>query len=427
MAGPARRVLMLAYRYPPCRAHPTAAARSQAFARHLSDFGWVPTVLTPDLPEGFCGLASCRHEGGPAALPAGRVAAVPVEPLRRARLRPRVRGAVLRRLVDASLAGRRFPNDWSAVAAAQAQALHAGEPFDLLWVTAGPFAQVGLGESIAATLGIPWVVDLRDPVSRILGGSGLRRRIERRQRTADIAAVRRADGVIHATEGFAREDKAVGVTSDVAIRHGFDPDLWTQVRAQPRPRQDHLDVVYAGRFYPGEREPGPIVEALRILATTRPDLRDQVRLSYFGPTPGLLLEAAAHAGVSDLVIDRGHVSPTEVPSALHQADVNLLLTNMLGIKDWPGGKFVELVAAGRPILVLPDLDDWITEVVVGRGLGVAARDAAEGAKALVELVERWQTDTLDAQSTLDEVHDMSSHGGAGELASVLDRVVTAAR
>ncbi|HEM47447.1 MAG TPA: hypothetical protein ENO23_10440, partial [Alphaproteobacteria bacterium] len=155
----ARRVLMLCYHYPP--ANTGGVRRSVAFARRLPGRGWEPIVLTTG-----------RFGGGPGA--AGERVVRVSEPhgamLSRAPAEAGGKAGGLDSLRRALVrwADRRLmiPDNkirWAWRARREAREIVDGGGVDLIYATSPPHSTHLLALRTARRLGVPWVMDLRDP------------------------------------------------------------------------------------------------------------------------------------------------------------------------------------------------------------------------------------------------------------------------
>lgn len=435
-----RRLVMLAYWYPPCQAYPTAAARVLGFARHLPDLGWRPVVVVPDLAAaGLCDCEACRRADTAGDVDGVEVRRVPVRagPLFRAWSRVRPPGdrwspssaagggstspgrAALAAMVAPARALAETRAAWSSAAtAALDDCLPAA---DALWTTSWPYLHAAVGRRAAARHGVPWVADLRDPVSRVGGEVGLAATAAGLRRRGFARDLRRADRVIEVSEPLAALDAPWLGSLPEVIRSGYHPGDWEGVGAVRDP--DHLTLAMTGSFYRGLNEPGPFLAGLAEFVGSLPN-RDEVRLEYHGRQGALLQQAAEEAGVADVVRDRGWVSASELRPRLRGADALVLQANTAALQGVPGGKFYDYLAAGPPILAYPGADRFVAEVLATTGAGVSPRARPELVGELRALHAAWRVgDSASRGRDEAEVRRFSQEVGAARLATVLDEVV----
>lgn len=431
-----RRVLMMAYWFPPCVRWPTAAARAAGFARYLRKEGWEPVVLAPDLSGGICFCGGCGEDGGerneafdgvetirlPVALRRGVALARSLRSRNsggkdEGRASPRPKFETLALFFEVK-------TDWVALARERGELLVSEGAFDAIWTTSPPFETLRVGSHLTRRTAVPWVADLRDEISRIHGQRPLaekaamvRRRILRRD-------ARRAAAVVAVTPTLAEVDSSWLGREVVAIPSGYDPRAWPASADREPSTNERFTLVYAGKFYEGYRVPDPALLGMRSFIRGLPaSERDSVRFVYYGRDGDFLRLRAAALGLLPWVEDRGFVVGSTLRYSLISADVLLLLTNVVGHDGVPGGKFYDYLAAGRPILAVPGGDDFVDEALRSTRAGLSASEPREIAEALAHWYESWRTaGRVPSQGLPEAAAAYSIDTSARRLASLLDRV-----
>jgi glycosyltransferase involved in cell wall biosynthesis len=215
------RALIVAYYFPPRGGAGTQ--RFAKFCKYLPQYGVQSTVLTSAVGDK---TTHAPHDDATllrdSATEVVRVAA-PARPGLRARLR-----RALRLQIDA--------DDWAAAAAERAVHEARVRRSEVVVTTLSPFAAWRIGSRVQRELGIPWLVDLRDPWSldgwRIFLTGWHARRDLAEMRTA----LRTADYVIAnvpaARTAFVELGADPGRT--VVIPNGFDDEDFAAAAAPPR-------------------------------------------------------------------------------------------------------------------------------------------------------------------------------------------------
>ena len=169
--GEQRRVLLLAYYFPPDEK--IAAHRPEALYRYLGEFGWEPTVLTAERPHTPAGVLQTADDSWmhkvEAARQAGNNAPLWLKPeVRRGsgRLAPLVRAA--KRLLRLLPAWHDEYTGWSYEMIPRAIAEGRQRKVDLVWATCNPFTTAPAALKIARALQVPCVINLRDPLNDYL-------------------------------------------------------------------------------------------------------------------------------------------------------------------------------------------------------------------------------------------------------------------
>lgn len=404
------RLLLISYEFPPKGG--TQSQHVAKLAKGLAQQGWDVDVLTvADPPASTIDLALLEEVGAHLRVHT----AWSLEPTRLVQLVKRLREG-RRTAVEpaAAPAGRSYtslprwairliqaffiPDEkvgWTGWAVREARRLHAEEPFDVILATGPSYTAYGVGRKLARVLGLPWLADLRDPIT---GGyffkpvtplhRALMLRFERR-------VVISADRLIAATDG---------ITDDLVLRYpqlggrietipnGFDAADFAG--PQPPPHRG-FEVAYVGAFQATIR-PDAFLEAFRRLRDADPAFREDARVRFVGGRDAETDEAVQSRGL-DVVVERvGFVTHFEAVTAMRAADVLLLV---LGPERESAGiltsKLPEYLGSRRPVLALvpPGIAADIVDAT-GTGAVVPPLDTAATEAALRELYERWREGAL---------------------------------
>ncbi len=279
--GVPRRILVVAYFYPPCT--DTGAHRPTSMVKYLRRAGHDVTVLTTSA------YGSLPGDG------ADQVSRTADAQLWRAKLRG---GDGVASLYDSdTYTGRPHPLSkvivpeplalaWAPFAVRKARALHRAQPFDCVITTSPPESAHAVGRSLQRS-GAAWVADIRDGWTfeplRPRFPTGLQRRWDERleRRTLSVA-----NAVVCVAEPAARDLRARGIADPILIRNGADPELLAA--ADPSSVAELLDpervsLVYTGRFGSSGRDPRLFAEALSRLARERPQDAECLEVVIAGP------------------------------------------------------------------------------------------------------------------------------------------------
>lgn len=427
-----RTVLMFSYWLPPCVRWPTATLRVTGLARHLPRHGWHPVVVAPDLTAGLCSCEGCT---------AGVEVSAPTDDLEVVRLSvsPRL-GVRLARTVSPdttrqpsrAAAGWRsrslaplatyfeVKTDWVKHAQNEGKQLASEYEAQVVWTTSPPFQSVRIGSFLKLQLGVPWIADLRDEISRVRGHAGFAARTAMWARMPLRSHLRNADHVAGINRDLADLDAAWLGRSVDTVPSGFDAESWDVPAEDVDP---HTFVIsYAGRFYPGHIDPTPALAGLRrFLDGLRPQDRSIVRLVYYGEDGDFLQERADQFGVADILDDRGFLHGSAFRGALRSADVLLTLTSLDDDSGIPGGKLYDYLGAGRPILAVPSGDTYVDDLLETTAAGTSASTPDEIALTLRGWFDRWKQDgRLPWVPRTEAVEQYTIATSAQRLASLLD-------
>lgn len=351
------RLLMLAHWFPPCGRWPTAAKRAEGFARHLPEFGWDTVVIAPDLDAH--GLCDCGADHG-APVPGIEVRRIPLRPARLAALDTRsgqqddpggqtehtagpiqMARATARTLFESR--GR-----WLTDARRSLDAELASGSFDAIWTTSGPSSSAVVGARVSRQHQLPWIADLRDPISSVIvptqAHPGPQRLV---RRLGAIRALRQADAVVATSHASARLDAAALGRHVDTIHSGVALEEIVEL-TQAAPTHDADAVLLTGAIYPDGMAVSVITQGIAELRRRA----TPVHVHYFG-TDGAALAAAARAdGVQDLVHDHGFRPVSEINDWARRTRATLILELVTGATRIPG-KVFEFAALGVPVVVVP--------------------------------------------------------------------------
>jgi glycosyltransferase involved in cell wall biosynthesis len=318
---------------------------------------------------------------------------------------------------------RRFTSDdaelWARAAIAKAVALGRDAGVDVVVASGPPFSVLGAGLTVARELGVPFVVDMRDPwrdnpVNWYSDDRTREAAVERERRVMSGAAA-----VVAASDTMAQEARELGAHDVRTLPNGFDSaDLipWAPNREAP------LTLAFMGKVYGGLTEPRPLLQAMRILADRRPDL--DVRFDLVGDAGDSAAQVAA-LGLAEKVRLLGYLPHREAIGAIATADAGvILIADIPGAKATQTGKLFEYLGMGLPVFVVGPVDGEAALMVKRARGGWAAPsgDPERVAAVLEDLADRKQAGTLRIDADAAFVLRFERSRLAAELAGVLAEV-----
>lgn len=392
-------VLVVAYYFPPRGGAGTQ--RFAKFCKYLPEFGFEPVVLTSRTLETD---RNAPHDDPSLATGADLV----VERVGDAGSGSWQRRALrrLRFFLDA--------DEWADVAAERATGLVREHAPAAVITTLSPFACYRIGLRLKRELGLPWLVDLRDPWS--LDGwrryrSALHARYDlRHMRTALTSA----DCVIANVPEAAAEFVALGADArrTVVIPNGFDEDDFAAAAAA-RSDDGHFDLVHMGTLHaldhaggftkntpllrrhrqiaPLGRTGHYLLHAADLLRARDPAAFARLRIHLYGHVDDSHRRLIGTLRLDDTVRLHGYVAHAETVAALCSSDAVFV-----PLHDVPAGeralvvpgKLYEALASERAVLAaLPPGDgrDLVRAANAGKLVGPTDADALS--RALGELIE----------------------------------------
>jgi glycosyltransferase involved in cell wall biosynthesis len=282
-------------------------------------------------------------------------------------------------------------DDWRRRALDEGRSVFRERAVDSVWTTSGPYRSIGIGRRLQREFGTPWVADLRDAVAREPSsndGHGALRVLGRRRW---YPVLRKASAVTCVSPEEAAMDAETLGRRVEPIPSGFDRATWESVRrraAADGPKGPRFLIVYAGTLH-RLHDPAMFFSGLRrLLDTGVPE--QSVAFVYLGHHTARVLAEADRHGVRHVVVADGRVPVREARLAMARADLLLLLASVNGESGIPGGKLYEYLAAGPPILAVPDTDSYVMGVLRDARAGDGASTPDEVADALLRRYTAWR-------------------------------------
>ena len=317
------RTLLVAYKFPP---HNTGVAhhRPEALYRYLHEYGWHCDVITaeregtdPQVVQTVDNSWLRRsEESGSAA-----------SGLKRALKNSTHTGtAPLRRMLvqQAKLLLRLLPRwhdecaEWSYGIRNIILATARERGSQLLWTTVSPFSLAAVVISCARELGIPCVIDLRDPLPGYL-------HFPRGSRHWFYQALARADVVSLAapcciTPELLAIRRGSTRPEPVVVVSGAWQD--TQVPAEPC---EVFRLLHAGILVDGGRSPQPLFEAVALLRERHPQLEQQLRMTFIGSDSHVVQDFPGYTAVQNMVEIQGQTPYEQVKEIMATSSMLLII------------------------------------------------------------------------------------------------------
>lgn len=411
-----KRVLMIAYHYPPEGAS-SGVQRTLSFSRDLPDYGWSPIVLT--VPAD---MYQVRR--------ADQLNQLPREVIVR-------RAAALDSGRQLAVHGRYFwftalPDRWvswwpSAVLAGLA--LIGRYRPQVLWSTY-PIATAHLiGWTLQKLTGLPWVADFRDPMTEDGYPPDKRQRwvyrwIERRTMARCRMAVFTTRGTLRMyTDRYPSANHRLAVIANGYEEASFlsAEDVAPQIK---RTHPEEIVLLHSGVLYPVERDPRCFYRAIASLRREGKlapgDLRVVLRATGHDAYHQKLIE---ESGIQDIVALEPGLPYREALREMMDVD-GLVVFQAASCNDQIPAKVYEYVRARRPILALTDPggDTAATLKEMGFDAIVPLDDEESIKRGFVDFIGSIREGRAHVASD-EDVQRHSRAARSAELARILDEVV----
>jgi glycosyltransferase involved in cell wall biosynthesis len=287
-----------------------------------------------------------------------------------------------------------------------------------------------IGLSLCRITGLPWVLDLRDPMSQ---DNYPHDPIVRRVWTIiERACMRRVSRVIFTAEStrqlyLNRYPQYLTPEQCILIPNGFDEDDFTHLSiAQPAPIPESRPVrlVHSGLIYPVERDPRPMFSAVSRLKKMGRINADKVQIIFRASgSEGFYRKLLAERNIADIIRLEPHMTYRLALQECAEAD-GLLLFQAADCDMQIPAKAYEYLRIGKPILALTthtgDTAALLKEVGGGTIVNIASEDEIyEGLSAFAESL-RKATQTLPDKA---RIARYTRQAQASQLAKVLNGVI----
>ncbi|MGE5651926.1 MAG: glycosyltransferase [Bacillota bacterium] len=401
---------MIAYHFPPLRGS-SGIQRTLKFAHYLPESGWQPIVLSAH-PRAYENTSSDQlGDIAPGTIVSRPFALDTARHL-----------AILRRYPRLLALPDRWIS-WILGAVPAGLKLMRRHQCDVIWSTY-PIATAHLiGLALHKLTGIPWVVDMRDPMTD--EDYPAERLVRRIFQWVERKALRNASLVVCTTPGAIADYRArypeIPAERYRLIENGYDEEHFAAAQARCTEQDHRFTLLHSGIVYPSERDPTALFEALAQLKK-----QGRIDCSQFR----LVLRATAHDahigamlsrhGIDDLVELAPPLGYRDALSEMLSVNALLILQAANCNRQVPA-KLYEYLRAGRPILALTDTDGDTATVLRQAGIDTITRldSKDEIMNALPRFIALARTG--QAPRVLQgQIHSYSRKSRARELASALD-------
>jgi hypothetical protein len=338
-------VLIVAFHFPPFAAS-SGLLRPLKFCRYLPEFGWQPTVLAP-------------HRRAYEEFDEGTLDSIPADTAV-------VRAFALDTRRHLSILGRypRFlalPDRWViwALAGVITGLREIRKRNISVLFSTFPIASAALmGLILHRWTGLPWVLDLRDPMTE--DDYPRDPSIHRVWRRLERSCVRHASRILFTAEStrrtyLERYPDVLTAEKCVLIRNGFDEQDFLNLNI-PSPATVPSDrpvrLVHSGLIYPVERDPRPMFAAVARLKKEGLIHSSSLQITFRAPgEEDLYRKMLGERDIADIILLKPHAPYSVALQECADAD-GLLLFQAANCDYQIPAKAYEYLRLGKPILAL---------------------------------------------------------------------------
>lgn len=413
-------VLLFSLYYPPTSS--AESQRSGCMAKYIPRYGWDPMVVAGQTPSHLF-----TDDGYVCNLPLDRLAAeIPYDS--KGTLATLVHWEGLVRLFRLGF----YPAKWIKGAMRILPRIFSTNQIDAIWATYPSAGAHYLANYCSFKFGIPWIADFRD----FPGEHGLPEKLVERFRIyREIfeikKLVRSAAAVTAVSKGLANVLEQE-IHKDVQIiMNGFDPEDMDDNHNNVFMK---FNLVFIGSVYK-EMSPRPILDALAMLLESGRLSEEDLDVSFYCKNYSQLVTEIGGYPYRHLV----NIYPPvmrEKCDKICRSSVILMLpglnrpglvtsrifTNLVRGEPPPLKTFIYL-AAQRPILAGPGVNDCTQEILRETNAGVVCSSVQAIAEAIWKWYQEWKkTGTVKYTGRKEAIMKYSRERQAGQLAELLDNI-----
>jgi len=433
---PRRRVLLVAYYFPP--AGGPAVQRILQFVEYLSEYGWAPTVLTvrqgaypnrdPSLLEVvpppvevhrtasldplalYARLTASSGDKESSTLPAGSLGGDPswIESFARW-----IRANVF--IPDARIG-------WWPFAVTTGKRLLRDQAFDMILSSGAPHSVHLIGRSLHRATEVPWVADLHDPWTDIsyydeFPHTDWARRLDARLERSVLAG---ASAVTTVSPSWAELFRDKAANRYAVVENGFDAAAFADIH---EPLDDPFVLAHIGKLY-ASRNPTALWEALSALRAE--DAIPHLRVRLIGTVDPVVRRSIVQHGLEPIVSIEPFVPHDEAIRQMARSTLLLLTIEPFAqARGMITSKLYEYLASGRPVLGIgpPDGDANAVLRDAEAGRVVSWSDDRAAADVVRGHYDAWAAGSPRDGASFDAIQHHNRQHQAERMAQLFDELV----
>ncbi|PIO47078.1 MAG: glycosyl transferase family 1 [[Chlorobium] sp. 445] len=402
MHAPLRKVLMLAYYFPPMGL--SGVQRTAKFVKYLPEFGWKPIVLTINPTAYFAYDDSLLAELSHPAIEIVRTDTKDITKAASAATGKRqfkMPSEQTRRFLSALSQLVFIPDNkigWKKFAIEKAsEIIEREKDIDVIYSTAPPFSSHLIALELRAKYHLPAVLDFRDPWVENAAHLYCTPFHRRKHEALEEYVLTHADRIITANralkELFLRKYLGQLQHKDISIIwHGYDADDFRQVQPDSRTRRK-LRFVYSGRFFLSS--PAPFFRGLKAAIVQEPALRESVELCFVGLFEKEHMSLAEKLGLKDMIEVHGYRPHLEAIAELLRGDVLWATLNPVkGTEVITHGKLFEYIGARKTLFGIVPEGAAHQLILEANGVVAHPKKTQDIAQKILELYALWKRNML---------------------------------
>jgi hypothetical protein len=421
-----KKVLIIGHFWP----YREGSGRVLGLAKHLSEFGWQPIILTAPLyetpdPQFRVIQTPCPHFLGFGAELFGLNQRENTGVQLKERLNVpenSFRKSFLAFFYNVGRAIICYPDlykRWKPFAVKAGSELLQKEDIDAM-ISIWPVTSHLIAKELKNKHKIPWVADFPDLWSQNHNYhyGHIRQFFDRR---LELKTVSSADALTTVSQPWVENLKMLHKRKSVyAITPGFDPDT---LNMPPADLTAKYTITYTGAIYTGKQDPSKLFAALRDLISDGTMDPNDIEVRFYGHEVKWLASEIEEYGLSAIAKHYGIV-PMETAFGKQRESQLLLLLNWddYRIKGWHSLKIYAYLAAQRPILATGGSgDDVVKELLDETNAGTYAPSVEDIKSILKEMYLEYKLKgKISYKGDLEKINKYSHREMARKFAEILD-------
>ena len=346
-----RHVLVIAYYFPPLGM--SGVQRTAGFVRHLPEYGWQPTVITPNTAGYFAYDESLLIPITKLDIPIVRTRSLDPTRLFRSKTTVKLPSEAKRKILTSMSNWVLIPDNkigWMPFAIQAGLRLAKTQQFDAIFSTAPAYTGHLIGRALSKRLHLPLITDFRDgwlDNPRHHYPTDFHRNIHL---NLERKVLRQASRIITITKPIL--DQLNQRHWDLSpfgtvIPHGYD-----ETEPSDASPKDTLKLVYTGVFY-DEQVPDYFLRGLSGFLQQNPSLKTKISAIFAGLVPDGFHDLVQSLQLQDIVTYLGYKPHSEITQLQKDADILWMTvgerTSDHGIST---GKLFEYIGTKKPIFGL---------------------------------------------------------------------------
>ena len=244
-------------------------------------------------------------------------------------------------------------------------------PVDAIISSGPPHSMHLIAMGVKEKLHIPWIADFRDPWTKIdyYQELNLSDYADKKHHALEQKVLRSADKVVTVSKHWASDFNLINNNNTEVITNGFDEDDFDKNLIEI----DRGFILHHSGMINKARNPELLWEVLAELCKENEEFNKELKIQLTGNIDFTVSESIANNKLQDKLVHIEHLAHNEAVQAMQRSPVLLLLLN--DTHDILGripAKLFEYLAAGRPILVIGNVEGDAAVIIKETNSGVVA-------------------------------------------------------